>query len=186
MRLTLWVSIIMLFAFGTVASRTLVPPTEQTAESWLQTSAVTTFGTNLSTQTIVPAVPTTGVLTVAIMPVFTNGGSGCTGGNPPSQVTVTMNWTGPDGTNQSYIFGLPNIGWPTLIASHQDVGSSGPALSNLSNQNAVALSSGKVNGWEASIVASSGTAVTYTTSSFLNSSGCTSLPQYTVFARASQ
>lgn len=191
MRFTLVAGILgVLACVGAVVSRSAVrggrmqalPPTGGNAQSWLQTSAPTDFGTNLSMQTVVSSVPTAGAVTVAIMPVVTTAGVGCTKGG---SVDVTMNWTAPGGTSESYAFALPLDGVVTLTSSVLDEGSYAPVITFLSNQNTAAFSAARIGGWETSIVARAGTAITYNTNSALPGS-CTTIPEYTVFARASQ
>lgn len=181
MRLARWICILsVLIGLGVLASRTVLP-SEQNGESWLQTSAATAFGTNLSTQTVVSSVPTTGILTVTIMPVVTTAGVGCvTGVQPYDWVDITMNWTAPGGTAESYTF-MGAAGTFTLdVATNPrvDVGVWGPSLDTY-----FMASNG---GWETYIVAKTGTAITYTASSQENGDSCTTVPEYTVFARASQ
>lgn len=124
-----------------------------------QTSATTNFGTNLTTQTIVASVPVTGMVIIYTQAVTTTIGVGCSAAT--NSVTGTYSFTAPSGAVVSTlgINGLSFSGNGIV-----DIGSSGSGVDF--------------------IVAKAGTAITYTATSSLGSTGCTTVPQYTIYAKA--
>lgn len=142
--------------------------TSGTAASWQtptsgagsasQISPATNFGTALPAQTVLGSVVATGEVDISISAVQTTLGVGCssTGNN----ATPALQWTAPGGTAE-------NTSLVTLTVTGNGT-----------------LDSGSFNGNAAKITAKAGTAITYTTTSSLGSTGCTTTPQYTVYAKA--
>jgi hypothetical protein len=131
------------------------------APSSAQTSAATNFGTNLTAQTVISSVASTGMVTLSLQPIQTLAGASCTAAS--NTVLATISWTAPGSTT------------PTLTTATVTITGNG------------ALDSGATaNNTDFTFVAKSGTAVTYTTTSALASTGCAPVPQYTVYAKAIQ
>lgn len=128
--------------------------------SGVQTSAGTNFGTNLSTQTVIASMPQTQMVTVNIATTQSLAGAGCGAG--ANTVFATLAWTAPGNTAETITLG-------TLSISANGAVDSGVATGTTT---------------ATSIVAKAGTAVTYTTTSVLNSAGCSPIPQYTIYAKA--
>jgi hypothetical protein len=147
----------LLFPFISCGQQTKIQPSDVRFPT--QTSAATNFGVNLSTQTLVSSVAATGPLTVSFGALQTLAGISCTG-SATNAVTATLSWTAPGGNVKTF---------PASTLSITDNG---------------ALDSGTAQYTLTTIVAKSGTAVTYTTSSTLNSTACSPVPQYKVYARA--
>lgn len=142
---------------GATGAWTILPANAVNGAS--QTSAATNVGTALGTQTIVASVSSTGPVFLIVQPVV-NSGTGCTG-SAPNPAIPTVSYTSP-------LFGAT-----TQVGNAAGVPTAGSAVSNGSNANIF------------QIVAQSGTAITYTTtSSFGSLSGCSVTPQYTVYAKA--
>lgn len=127
-----------------------------------QSSAATNFGAALSAQTIIASVPNTDTVRVTVLAVQTRVGVGCSASS--NTVTPNVAWTGPGGTAQNGNLPLQGI------------------TGNGALDNGSGLQAG--SGGAMIIVAKAGTAVTYTTASSLGSSGCSTTPQYTIFAKA--
>jgi len=125
-------------------------------------SAATNFGTALGTQTLVSSVPATGTVFVAIQAIQTLVGAGCT--NVTNSVQPTLFFTAPGGTAESY--GPVSVG---ISISGNGVIDTGDAPSLSAPQQ---------------IIAKAGTSITYTTTSTLASTGCSTVPQYTIYAKA--
>jgi len=125
-------------------------------------SAGTNFGTALGTQTLESSVPATGTVFVAIQAVQTVVGAGCT--NVTNSVQPTLFFTAPGGTAESY--GPVSVG---ISISGNGVIDTGDAPSLSAPQQ---------------IIAKAGTSITYTTTSTLASTGCSTVPQYTIYAKA--
>lgn len=123
-----------------------------------QTSAATNFGTALAAQTIVFSQPIVSNLHIVLNLVQSLLGVGCGAGS--NTVTPTLAWTGPGGTSE------------TLALTALSISANG-TLDSFQND-------------VQDIVVNSGTAVTYTTASTLASAGCSTVPQYTVYAKAMQ
>jgi len=127
-----------------------------------QTSAATNFGVALSAQTVIASVPTSGPVTIQVIAVQSLAGVGCGAGT--NTATPTVSWTSPGGTAES-------------------VSASAANQLSMSANGAVDTGAASV-GLVTSILAKAGTAVTYTTASVLASAGCSTTPQYTVYAKA--
>lgn len=123
-----------------------------------QTSAATNFGVNLTTQTIVASVPATGMFFVNVQPIVSTVGVGCSASS--NTVSITISFTAPNGTVSTFPGGGLNF-----------------------TGNGV-LDTGAVANGLSFITAKSGTTITYTTTSSLGSTGCSTTPQYTVYAKA--
>lgn len=123
-----------------------------------QTSAATNFGVALAAQTVIPSVLASASSTVSVVAIQTLAGIGCSVAT--NTATPTVSWTAPGGTAESQ------------------------AVTALSISGNGALDTGASSSITAfSFVAKAGTAVTYTSASVLASTGCTTTPQYTVFAK---
>ena len=134
----------------------------------LQVSAATNYGVALGTQTVVSSLPTTGPVSVYFLIVVATAGSGCGAGT--NSVTVNpLTWTAPGGT-------VENIN----PSSNMGISANGTLDQGASTFGSTAFTN---NGIQA-IVAKSGTAITYVTTSSLGSAGCSTVPQYQVYARA--
>jgi len=138
------------------------------ASSVSQTSAATNYGTNLGAQTLIASVSTTGPIWVTAMPIQTLVGSGCSGGT--NGTSVIFAWTAPGGTAK------------TLTGSiGQSFSGNGVLDDGTSSDPGTIPSDISSSGW---LLAKAGTSISYTTSSTLNSTGCVTVPQYTVYAKA--
>jgi hypothetical protein len=126
------------------------------------TSVATNFGTNITITTIAN-VPITGVVETILQPVQSTLGVGCSAvGNG---VNVTLLWTGPSGTTESAaVTGLNITGNGVLDAG------SGSTGSNNINSLAVQANSN----------------IQFSASSTLASTGCTTVPQYKIYAKVIQ
>jgi hypothetical protein len=131
-----------------------------------QTSAATNFGTNLTSQVVVSSVPATGVVIVAIQAVQSLVGVGCGTGSNTVSMSVSVIAPGGTGETVNSLHGLTASANGTL-----DTGS-------------VTAGGNPISVYEMAVQA--GSEITYTTSSTLASTGCTTIPQYTVYARVSQ
>jgi hypothetical protein len=131
-----------------------------------QTSAATNFGTNLTSQVVVPNIPATGVVIVAVQAVQSLVGVGC--GTGSNTVSISVSTTSPGGSAGS----LNNIHTLT-VSANGTLDTGGPAISG-----------NPISVYEMAVLA--GSTISYTTSSTLASTGCTTIPQYTVYARVSQ
>jgi hypothetical protein len=131
-----------------------------------QTSAATNFGTNLTPQPVVALVPATGVVIVAVQAVQSLVGVGCGTGSNTVSISVTI--TAPGGTGE------------TINSLHTLTASANGTLDTGSTQ----AGGNPISVYEMAVLA--GSEITYTTSSTLASTGCTTIPQYTVYARVSQ
>ena len=129
-----------------------------------QVSAVTNYGVALGAQTIVASVPVTGMVTVFMNSTQSLAGVGCS--SATNSVTPTISFTAPGGTVKTIAFSGANM---TQNGAVDTI--SAAALNGAANESA-------------SFPAKSGTAITYTTASTLASTGCTTTPQYTVYAKA--
>jgi hypothetical protein len=148
---------------GATGAWTALPAS--TVNSSSQTSAATNFGANLGSQTVISSVPTTGVVHLFFGVVESTAGVSCTVAT--NTVGINLSFTAPGSTSET------------------------PSLSNnLSISGNGALDAGSYFANSAStpgmvmLVAKSGTSVTYTTTSVLASTGCSPIPQYTVWAKA--
>ena len=134
------------------------------ALSYTATSAGTNFGTNLTAVNIIASMPVTAAVQLVFQPVVSLVGVGCGAGTNSVNVS-SVNWTAPGGTAES-------IGAFTAVSISAngtiDTGSTGGQAQVVTNIPA----------------AKAGTAITYTTSSTLASAGCSTIPQYTVYAKA--
>lgn len=131
-----------------------------------QTSAQTAYGANLSTQTILASTPFTGVYFVDVQAVISAGGTSCSAGS--NTVVVNVSYTNPFGGGATLVIGGPVAsGNATAQLGLGSGGSSGGSFQSLLY-----------------LVAQVGTAITYTTTSTLASTGCSPPPQYTVYAKA--
>lgn len=119
----------------------------------VQVSAATNFGTNLTAQTVVASVPVTGIVEVFTQPIVSQIGAGCSAGTN-NVSAVTLSWTAPGGTVETLASGTP-------------ISFTGNGV--LDNPGGVQMSN---NGQSFSIAAKAGTAITYTTTSALGSTGC--------------
>jgi hypothetical protein len=119
-------------------------------------SSATNFGATLSTQTLVASAPANGLYAVYLSPVVTLAGVGCSAGS--NTMTITLAWTSPG--SFSHTNGLTSL-----------TASANGTLGGQQGENAQV------------IYVASGTAITYTTGSTLASTGCSTTPQYTVYAR---
>lgn len=133
-----------------------------------QVSAATNYGTALASQTIIASLPSTGNVSLTFLLQQVTAGVGCSAAT--NSVTVNgVTWTAPGGTvetaNPSSNMGFTGNG-------AVDSGSATFGTSAFTN-----------NGLQA-IVAKAGTAITYTTTSTLASTGCTTTPQYVIYAKA--
>ena len=134
------------------------------ALSYTATSAGTNFGTNLTAVNIVASMPVTAAVQLVFQPLVSLVGVGCGAGTNSVNI-ASVNWTAPGGTAES-------IGAFTAVSISAngtiDTGSTGGQAQVVTNIPA----------------AKAGTAITYTTSSTLASAGCSTIPQYTVYAKA--
>ena len=121
-------------------------------------TASTSFGTNLSSQTVLASVPATGAVQVSMVAVVDAVGTSCTGATA-NTVTPTLSWTAPGGTPET---------------------STGPVLSFTGNGTLDTASTTTM----ISLTAQGGSAITLTTSSTLGSSGCSPAPKYRIYAKA--
>ena len=128
----------------------------------LQTSAPTNFGTALGAQTLVASVPQTGNVSVELTTVQSLAGVGCGAGT--NTATPTISWTAPGGSAQSCSASCANA---LSISANGSVDNGATTVS-----------------LNTSVLAKAGTAITYTTASVLNSAGCSTVPQYTVYCKA--
>ena len=133
-----------------------------------QVSAATNYGTALGSQTIIASLPSTGNVSVLFQLVQVTAGVGCSAAT--NSVTVNgMTWTAPGGTvetaNPSSNMGFTGNG-------AVDSGAATFGTSAFTN-----------NGIQA-VTAKSGTSLSYTTTSTLASTGCTTTPQYQIYAKA--
>lgn len=133
-----------------------------------QVSATTNYGTALGSQTIIASMPSTASVSLSFLLVQVTAGVGCSAAT--NSVTVNgMTWTAPGGTvetaNPSSNMGFTGNG---VI----DQGAATFGTSAFTN-----------NGIQA-VVAKSGTSLSYTTTSTLASTGCTTTPQYVIYAKA--
>jgi hypothetical protein len=119
----------------------------------VQVSAATNFGVNLSAQTVVASVPVTGIVVVFTRPVVSQIGASCSAGTN-NVSAVTLSWTAPGGTVETLAGGTP-------------ISFTGNGV--LDNDSGVTTSN---DGQSFNIVAKAGTAITYTTTSSLGSTGC--------------
>ena len=134
----------------------------------LQVSAATNYGTALGSQTIIASMPVTGNVSLLLMPVQVTAGVGCSAAT--NSVTVNpVTWTGPGGTAES---ANPSSNMGFTGNGAVDSGSSTFGSSAFTN-----------NGIQA-VVAKSGTVIAYSTTSTLASTGCTTTPQYVIYAKA--
>jgi hypothetical protein len=131
------------------------------AISYTQTSAATNFGTTLAAQTIVPSVTVSGPLLVTAEALVTLVGAGCSVAS--NTVTVNLSWTAPGGTVEGSSWSATSISGNGSLDTGETTGQ-GPVVT--------------------AIRAKAGTAITYTTTTTLGSTGCSPIPQYTVFAKA--
>jgi len=131
-------------------------------QSYVQTSTATNFGSNLGTQIVISSVPGSGSFEVFIAFDIdqTLAGSGCSAGS--NTVTLTASYTAPGGTVINRASGTYTIS------------ANGSLDANLN---------GGPTGVNENFTAKSGTSITYTTTSSLGSSGCSPIPQYTIFAK---
>jgi hypothetical protein len=149
----------------TLTSKTLTAPTITSAtldgvaagHAALQVSAATNFGTTLSTQTVVSSVPVTGPAILEFVAIQTLAGVGCSSVTNSAQVSAQF--TSPGGTAGSATFTALSI------TGNGAVDSGNNAVASLN-------------------VVKAGTTITYTTTSTLSSTGCSTVPQYTIFAKA--
>ena len=133
-----------------------------------QISAATNYGTALGSQTIIASMPVTGNVSLLLIPVQVTAGVGCSAAT--NSVTVNpVTWTGPGGTAES---ANPSSNMGFTGNGAVDSGSSTFGSSAFTN-----------NGIQA-VVAKSGTAIAYSTTSTLASTGCTTVPQYVIYAKA--
>jgi hypothetical protein len=127
-----------------------------------QTSAATNFGTALGTQTIVSSFPATGDVLVEIVLVQTRAGVGCSTSSNTAQPVLQINSTTVNG--QTYT--ISGNGF-------FDDGAGGLVGSGFPSESVFAM-----------VVITGGTSIAYTTTSTLGSTGCSIVPQYTVYAKA--
>lgn len=134
----------------------------------LQVSAATNYGTALGSQTIIASMPSTTSVSLLLMPVQVTLGVGCSAAT--NSVTINpVTWTAPGGTAES-ANPSSNMGFTGNGAVDQGAATFGTS----------AFTS---NGIQA-IVAKSGTAIAYSTTSSLASTGCSTVPQYQIYAKA--
>ena len=138
------------------------------AHAAIQVSAATNYGTALSSQTIIASLPSTGNVSLLFQLVQVTAGVGCSAST--NSVTVNaVTFTAPGGTvetaNPSSNMGFTGNG-------AVDSGAATFGTSAFTN-----------NGIQA-VVAKSGTSLSYTTTSTLASTGCTTTPQYVIYAKA--
>ena len=160
----------------TLTAKTLTSPAINTptldgtgaAHVATQVSAATNYGTALTSQTIIASMPVTGNVSVLLLPVQVTAGVGCSAAT--NSVTVNpLTWTAPGGTVEN-INPSSNMGFTGNGVVDQGASTFG--------------SSGFTNNGIQAIVAKSGTAISYTTTSTLASTGCTTTPQYVIYAKA--
>lgn len=160
----------------TLTNKTLTSPTINTptldgtgaAHVASQVSAVTNFGTALGSQTIIASMPSTGSVSLLFLIVQVTAGVGCSAAT--NSVTVNpVTWTAPGGT-------VENIN----PSSNMGFNGNGVVDSGSSTFGSSAFTNNGIQG----IVAKSGTSVSYTTTSTLASTGCSTVPQYVVYVKA--
>lgn len=133
----------------------------------LQISAATNFGTALGSQTIIASMPSTTSVSLILMPVVVTAGAGCSAAT--NSVTVNpVTWTGPGGNAQS-------------INPSSNMGFTGNGV--VDNGASTFGSSAFTNNGIQAIVAKTGTAIAYSTTSTLASTGCSPVPQYQIYAK---
>lgn len=130
-----------------------------------QVSAATNYGVALGAQTIVSSVPVTGMVNIDMNVVQSLAGVGCS--SVTNSVTVTLSYTSPGGTART-----------STLGGAQNMTGNGTA------DQPGTISFGGATNESSAIPAKAGTAITYTTASTLASTGCSTTPQYTVYAKA--
>lgn len=125
-------------------------------------SAATNFGVAITNQTIIASMPSTGTVSVMAQAVQTTVGVGCSA--VTNNVVPSISFTAPGVTVESYA----------------------PASLGFSFSGNGTIDQGDTPNLTAptQFVAKAGTAVTFSTTSTLGSTGCTTTPQYTVFVKA--
>lgn len=124
-------------------------------------SAATNFGTNLGSTNIVTTSPGTATYDVKIGFRQVTAGVGCSAAS--NTVTGVLSWTAGGQTQSTGANGVPALGTLTISANGA-VGSPGSTNAYVSQP----------------VHADINTAITFTTTSVLNSTGCTTTPQYVV------
>lgn len=158
----------------TLTAKTLASPTINTptldgtgaAHAASQVSAATNFGTALASQTVVSSLPSTGMVSLSFNLVQVTAGVGCSA----STNSVTINLVSYTTQGGSALTFNPSANMNITGNGAVDNGEPGSGVAGFNDVTTFA--------------AKGGTSLSYTTTSTLGSTGCTTTPQYTIFVKA--
>lgn len=131
-----------------------------------QVSAATNFGTALTAQTVVSSLSSTGMVSLSFNIVQVTAGVGCSAATNSATVNI-VNFTTQSGAASSF---NPSANMNITGNGAVDSGEPGSGVAGFNDVTTFA--------------AKSGTLISYTTTSVLGSTGCTTTPQYVIYAKA--